>query len=63
MLKTELVQNVFKLNTIVAEEYGIRPEIVGRMLQVLFPIELISQKRTSDPKREPSWTNPISTKL
>ena len=63
MLKTVLVQNVFKPNTIVAEEYGIRPEKGGRMLQVLFPIELISQKRTSDPKREPSWTNPISTKL
>ena len=63
MLKTVLVQNVFKPNTIVAEEYGIKPEKGGRMLQVLFPIELISQKRTSDPKREPSWTNPISTKL
>ena len=63
MLKTVLVQNVFKPNTIVAEEYGIRPEKGGRMLQVLFPIELISQKRTSDPKRDPSWTNPISTKL
>ena len=63
MLKTVLVQNVFKPNTIVAEEYGIRPEKGGRMLQVLFPIELISQKRTSDPKRESSWTNPISTKL
>ena len=63
MLKTVLVQNVFKPNTIVAEEYGIRPEKGGRMLQVLFPIELISQKRKSDPKRDPSWTNPISTKL
>ena len=65
MSTTEIVQNVFKPNTSVPEESEsrARPEIVGRMLQVVFPIELISQKRTSDPKRDPSWTNPISTKL
>ena len=65
MSTTEIVKNVFKPNTSVPEESEsrARPEIVGRMLQVVFPIELISQKRTPGPKRDPSWTNPISTKL
>ena len=54
MLKTVLVQNVFKPNTIVAEEYGIRPEMGGRMLQVLFPIELISQSGHRTPSASPA---------